>query len=101
MHKSTQSGSQKTRRFLTKPHYPSEEEIRRLTKSVEKKSAVRDAFVWRVGNEKRHMVKGFPGFAPLFFRKESYENENVDNFHIRTVYLDIIKVLFIHQLMHK
>jgi len=25
---------------------------------------------------------------------------NCTNFHIRTVYLDIIKVLFIHQLMH-
>ena len=24
----------------------------------------------------------------------------MDNFHIRTAYLDIIKVLFIHQLMH-
>ena len=24
----------------------------------------------------------------------------LDNFHIRTVHLDIIKVLFIHQLMH-
>jgi hypothetical protein len=24
-----------------------------------------------------------------------------DNFHIRTVHLDIIEVLFIHQLMHK
>jgi len=24
----------------------------------------------------------------------------MDNFHIRTVHLDIIKVLFIHQVMH-
>ena len=30
-----------------------------------------------------------------------HRNNVTSNFHIRTVHLDIIKVLFIHQLMHK
>jgi len=28
-------------------------------------------------------------------------DKNLHNFHVHTVHLDIIKVFFIHQLMHK
>ena len=51
-----------------------------------------------------HHQEGYIAHAALFVMffmhlcKQS--NRLVDNFHIRTVHLDIIKLLFIHQLMH-
>jgi len=34
-----------------------------MNNKSERKTAVRDACIWRLGNEKRHWAKGFPGFA--------------------------------------
>jgi len=39
-------------------------------------------------------------FINNFIAQINMLENTITNFHIRTVHLDIIKVLFIHQLMH-
>jgi len=46
-----------------------------------------------------HFFK-IPSFASLCIVTNSVSKQTINKFHIHTVHLDVIKVLFIHQLMH-